>query len=151
MSDALSDLNTLINKVASGSDINGKIDNPERFGGTINIDPDMTLFEIIGTAIREIEDMHDYLKIEKGEWEEKANEFENELKENKEKLEKAEYTVNATMTTEIMDTMIGTLTYKTSNAVDAELMDLFTQCLIEIQPAAMRDNLKTILAFKIVF
>lgn len=49
-----------------------------------------------------------------------------------------------------VNTMVGTIKYEADNLVDAELMDLFTECLAEIQPATMLENLKTIKEFKTV-
>lgn len=64
-----------------------------------------------------------------------------------EKLEELQIAVN--LITEV-NTMVGTIKYEANNLADNELMDLFTECLVEIQPAIMLENLKTIKEFKTV-
>lgn len=98
------------------------------------------LLDKIDTCFSELEDRTDKAEAENDEHLENQTAFEERISE----LEAIAETVHE------MDTMIGTLKYQTNNLVDAELMDLFTECLVEIQPAVMLENLKTIKAFKTV-
>lgn len=91
-------------------------------------------------CFEELNDSWDAVEAENMELEASNKEIEDKLTE----LENI-----AALTTEV-GTMVGSLKYETNNLLDAELMDLFTECLAEIQPAIMLENLKTIKEFKTV-
>lgn len=52
--------------------------------------------------------------------------------------------------TQFSNTMVGELKYETNNLLDSQIMELFTECLIDIRPVDMIENLKTIKQYKIV-
>ena len=95
--DALSDLNTLINKIASGKSIEAKIEKPEEFAA-VNTDQDDTWYEVIGKVITDLEEHYEADKVS---WQDTVDTLKEEVKtketELEEEKEKAQPTVSVSL------------------------------------------------------
>lgn len=96
----------------------------------------------IGDTLDCIEDCFKELEEKFDETETKITELGTEAEDLKAEVERiTEYSDGLTN----VNTMVGELRYKTNNFLDADLLDLFTQCLAEVRPADLHTHLQTIL------
>lgn len=107
----------------------------------IDLDVDAAI-EGLGGVANGIEEIFDNVEKDYDKLDERCEELLQEAKDIQSQVDLLE---SKQIPFEEVQTMVGDLKYHTTNLLDSQTLDLFTQCLVEIRPAALQNALENIL------